>query len=351
MRGAQMAPYVSAVEAELENFARRHGAPKVGTIFFGGGTPTALPTPLLLRLFAAIHKHCDLTALSEWTVEMNPATVSQEKAAAMLSHGLTRISMGVQSWNPEILKVLGRVHTAEQAETSVGVLRQAGVKNLNLDLIFGTPGLALSAWREDLEKTITLEPEHVSAYCLTYEEDTEFFRLLQTGRMKRDVEQEAEFFEMTMDVLESAGYQQYEISNYAKPGFECHHNLGYWHGQEYLGLGPSAVSRVGKRRWQNVLSTEAYVAGMEIGHANLAWAEDLTEDVLEQEAWAFGLRTAQGVPKEAWKTCPEHLEGLTKEGYLEDTEEGRIRLTRPGRMVADEIASLLLDTPASAGAA
>ena len=197
-------------------------------------------------LLSGLHRRLDLSGLREWTLEMNPATVSLEKAQMLHDFGVNRISMGVQSWDPEILNRLGRVHSALQAERSYHILKEAGFTNLNLDLIFGVPGQSIDTWERSLKKTIGLAPQHISAYCLTYEEDTEFFRRHQRGELSQDTEQDANFYEMTMAVLEAGGYRQYEISNYANPGYECLHNLAYWLGRDYLGLGPSAFSTLVK---------------------------------------------------------------------------------------------------------
>src|SRR5271157_5869809 len=191
------------------------------TIFFGGGTPSALSVKQLEFLLTGLHQRLDLTGLREWTLEMNPATVSLEKAQMLHDFGVNRISMGVQSWDPEMLDRLGRVHSAQQAERSFDILREAGFTNLNLDLIFGVPGQSIEIWQRTVEKTVSLAPEHISAYCLTFEEDTEFFRRFQSGDMTQNAEQDASFYEFTMTNLATAGYSQYDISNYAKPGYEC----------------------------------------------------------------------------------------------------------------------------------
>ena len=188
------------------------------TIFFGGGTPTALSSKQLDDLIRGLYACLDLSQVTEWTVEMNPATVSLEKADLLLSLGVNRISMGIQSWDSTLLTTLGRVHTAAQAERSYGILREAGFSNINLDLIFGIPGQTPQQWQDSLKKTIALNPDHISAYCLTYEEDTEYFLRLGKGIYRQDTETDAALFETTMSLLEESGYLQYEISNYAPPG-------------------------------------------------------------------------------------------------------------------------------------
>src|SRR5438552_12158862 len=190
------------------------------TIYFGGGTPTALNIAQLEMLLRGFRERLDLSQLIEWTIEANPGSVSARKAAVLKKFGVNRISLGVQSWDEELLKLLGREHNARQAAESFRILRGAGFMNINVDLMFGLPGQTADQWRETLEKTIALEPEHISTYCLTYEEDTEFFLRHAQGESRQDEDTDAEFFEMTMAILEDAGYEHYEISNYARSGFE-----------------------------------------------------------------------------------------------------------------------------------
>jgi oxygen-independent coproporphyrinogen-3 oxidase len=249
--------------------------------------------------------------------------------------------MGVQSWKAAILQTLGRVHTAKQAEHSFEILREAGFTNLNLDLIFGIPGQSLSDWRESLEKTIGLAPEHISAYCLTYEEDTEFFRRFLRGEMTKDSAQDASFYEATMEALEETGYRQYEISNYARPDFECFHNLAYWLGRDYLGLGPSAFSTIGSRRWRNFPDTSRYIEQVQSRLEPIDFEENLTPETRQAEQIAFGLRTSFGVSESNMERWPAEMESLFSEGYLEKSD-GQVRLTRKGKMVADSIAELFV---------
>lgn len=328
--------FLDAVLAELERESALHPL-QPQTIFFGGGTPSALSTSQLVYLLGGLRQRLDLSALSEWTLEMNPATVSLEKARALRELGVNRISMGVQSWNPTLLKVLGRVHTAEQAERSWQILREAGFDNLNLDLMFAVPTQAREQWRASLEKTIALAPEHISAYCLSYEEDTAFYRKFQTGEFLQDSGWDADLFETTIDLLGSAGYGQYEISNYALPGRECLHNLAYWLGSDYLGLGPSAFSTRGLHRWQNIPNTEEYCTRILNGTNAAGFSEDLTASTRKGETIAFGLRTSHGVPLDLLEQWRETVDEFLAEGFFA-TDGARIRLTRKGKMVADILA-------------
>jgi oxygen-independent coproporphyrinogen-3 oxidase len=331
-------PLVEAVVREAGLFGR-NCAPR--TVFIGGGTPTALSVSQLERLLAGLREHLDFSGVEEFTMEMNPATVTARKAELLRGHGVNRVSMGVQSWDPDLLKVLGRVHDAEQVRNSFAILREAGFDNLNLDLIYGVPGQTLTQWEDSLHKTTGLQPDHISAYCLTYEEDTEYFDRLQRGEFRENTEQDAAFFERGAELLSDAGYEQYEISNYAKPGRECGHNLAYWEGADYLGLGPSAWSTVGERRWQNIPDTAAYVRAVQAGVRPIRDEEALPPETREAERIAFGLRMNAGIDPARLSARRDFVAGLREEGLLED-HGPRVRLTERGRLLADEIAAELM---------
>jgi oxygen-independent coproporphyrinogen-3 oxidase len=331
-------PLVDAVIREAELFGG-HCAPE--TVFIGGGTPTALSVSQLDRLFVGLQNHLNLSRVAEFTIEMNPATVTARKADLLRAHGVNRVSMGVQSWDPELLKTLGRVHDAEQVRRSFAILRSAGYDNLNLDLIYGVPGQTLEQWEDSLRQTIALHPDHISAYCLTYEEDTEYFERLQRGEFRENSEQDAGFFERGVELLSAAGYNQYEISNYARPERACRHNLAYWEGADYLGLGPSAWSTVGGRRWQNVPDTAAYVRSIQAGVRPISTEELLPAETRESEKIAFGLRMNAGIDPARLAGNHDLVTGLREEGLLED-HGPRVRLTARGRLLADEIAAQLI---------
>ena len=328
--------FLDALLAELDLESARHPL-QPQTIFFGGGTPSALSTPQLEYLLAGMRERLDLSALTEWTLEMNPATVSLEKARRLRALGVNRISMGVQSWDAALLAVLGRVHTAEQAERSYELLREAGFDNVNLDLMFAIPTQTLAQWEATLEKTIALGPEHLSAYCLTYEEDTAFFRRFQSGEYAQSKEWDADLFDLTLDRLEAAGYEGYEISNHARPGRECLHNLAYWQGADYLGLGPSAFSTCGPSRWQNVADSQEYAARIFSGQSAVGFREELDAATRLSERIAFGLRTNRGVPIPLLDPWQAVVDEYLSEGFF-IREGGCIRLTRKGKLVADTLA-------------
>lgn len=331
-------PLVDGIIREAELFANGI-APE--TVFIGGGTPTALSVSQLERLFAGLGRHADFSRVTEFTIEMNPATVTARKAELLQSLGVNRVSMGVQSWDPELLRVLGRVHDAQQVRESFAVLRAAGYDNLNLDLIYGVPGQTLPQWEDSLRRTIELQPDHISAYCLTYEEDTEYFERLQRGEFRENTDQDAAFFERGVELLSDAGYAQYEISNHARPGRASLHNIAYWEGADYLGLGPSAWSTVGERRWQNVPDTAAYVRAMRAGVRPISTEEILPTETREAEQIAFGLRMNAGIDPAQLTGNRDLVTSLREEGLLED-HGPRVRLTARGRLLADEIAAELI---------
>ena len=311
------------------------------TIYFGGGTPTALTTSQLEFLLGGFQQRLDISALEEWTVEANPGSVSARKAASVRKLGVNRISLGVQSWDEDLLKTLGREHNAPQAEKSFQILRGAGFSNINVDLMFGLPGQTIEQWRVTLQKTIALQPEHISAYCLTYEEDTEFFLRQSRGEFRQDADIDAEFFEMTISILEDAGYQHYEISNYARPGFSSRHNRAYWSGENYLGIGPSAFSTVGMRRWQNVADYRAYADLVLSGQSPIGSTENLTSEIKRVETVALSLRTNKGVSAALLTPFQNETREFIALGLLRKTN-GNFVLTRAGKSLADLVTEAVI---------
>ena len=311
------------------------------SIYFGGGTPTALSTPQLEFLLGGFRQRIDLSALEEWTVEANPGSVSARKAASLCKLGVNRISLGVQSWDEDLLKLLGREHNASQAEKSFQILRRAGFSNINVDLMFGLPGQTIEQWRVTLEKTIGLQPEHISAYCLTYEEDTEFFLRQSRGEFRQDADIDAEFFEMTMSILEDTGYEHYEISNYARPGFSSRHNRAYWSGENYLGIGPSAFSTVGMRRWKNVADYRAYADRVLSGQSPIGSTENLTSEIKRVETIALSLRTNKGVSAALLTPFQNETREFIALGLLRK-KNGNFVLTRAGKSLADLVTEAVI---------
>jgi oxygen-independent coproporphyrinogen III oxidase len=307
------------------------------TIYFGGGTPTALTTAQLEFLLGGFRETLDLSELIEWTTEANPGSVSARKATLLQRLGITRISLGIQSWDDGLLKLLGREHNAKQGEESFAIFRNAGFSNINVDLMFGLPGQTIQQWRSTLERTVALKPEHISTYCLTYEEDTEFFLRHARGEFRQNSDADAEFFEMTMSILEEAGYEHYEISNYARPGFRSAHNRSYWSGADYLGVGPSAFSTVGMSRWQNVSDFRRYADAVLSGRSTINSVEQLTPEMKRAERIALGLRTIEGAPSKLLEPFPDETREFVRLGLLEEAR-GSFLLTRAGKSLADSVA-------------
>ena len=305
------------------------------TIYFGGGTPTALTTAQLEFLLGGFNERLDLSSLAEWTIEANPGSVSARKAELLHKLGVTRVSLGVQSWHDELLKLLGREHNSLQAEQSYHILRAARFPNINIDLMFGLPGQTIGQWEFTLKKTIDLRPDHISTYCLTYEEDTEFFLRHARGEFRQDTDADAEFFEMTMSILEDGGYEHYEISNYARPGFASVHNRAYWRGKDYLGIGPSAFSTVGMQRWQNVCDYRGYADRVVAGQSPRGFSENLTNEMKRSERIALSLRMHEGVAVSELKR--RETEEFISLGLLRKSN-GNFSLTRKGRSLADSVA-------------
>jgi len=311
------------------------------TIYFGGGTPTALTTGQLEYLLGGFRDQLDLSELMEWTMEANPGSVGPRKAAVLRRMGVTRISLGVQAFDDALLKLLGRDHRATHLEESFRILREAGFPSVNLDLMFGLPGQTIDQWKRTLDKAVSLQPDHISTYCLTYEEDTEFFLRHSRGEFRQDSEADAEFFEMTMSILESAGYEHYEISNYARPGFQSVHNRAYWSGDDYLGIGPSAFSTIGMKRFQNVPDFRRYAEAVLSGRSPINSVEGLTPEMKRAERIALALRTNDGAPANLLEPFANETREFVRLGLLQRAN-GNFILTRTGKALADSVAEAFI---------
>lgn len=335
--GAFLAAMVAEAKMAREMWASRL---QLETIYWGGGTPSFLSVGHLREFLPALLSALGHPKPVEWTVEMNPKTLTPEKLALLKSHGVTRASLGVQSWDASILLRLGRDHSPQQARESFQLLRDAEFPVVSLDLMFAIPGQSLDQWRDSLEQSIALQPDHISSYNLTYEEDTEYFERFQKGEYTRSEAVDEAFFLEAMHRLPAAGYQQYEISNYARRGFESRHNQGYWKGNDYLGLGPSAVSTIDRVRTKNVPDTAGYISALSAGKSATTEAEHLTEDQWRCERLALDLRTREGLERK-WLPAPtSRLDSLEAEGLVL-VDQDRIRLTQRGKLVADSVIGYL----------
>ena len=315
---------------------------KPRTIYLGGGTPSMLSRTHLTELFGSLHDFIDFKTLDEVTLEANPATFDVSKAELFRELGVTRVSLGIQSFVPHVLETLGREHSAEQAADSVAVLRDAGIASINIDLMFSIPGQSKSDWQQTLERAIALNPDHISAYNLTYEEDTAFFESLRRGEMRESEDRDAEFFHLADEMLTAAGFDHYETSNYAKPGHHSSHNRGYWQGEDYLGLGPSAVSTLDGIRWKNVPDTNRYISQVgSIGHA-LAESETLDEEARRLERIALGLRTRDGISLDLLETDGRKRAAQFANEGLAIIQDERLILIHHGRALVDPIVAELV---------
>lgn len=325
--------------------------PGLATIFVGGGTPTLLAAAHWRTLLQAIGEAFDLSRLAEFTVEANPETICTADAAELLdtlsAGGVNRLSIGCQSFNSDHLKTLERWHDPRNVEHAAAAARRAGIDNLNLDLIFGIPGQSLDDWRADLDRALAMEPTHLSCYALTYEPNTAMTKRLQLGQVERiDNEIEAAMFEVTIDTLTAAGFEHYEVSNFAKPNRRCAHNLMYWRSDDWLAVGPSASGHIAGVRWKNLPHLGKYLAGEGGAPVDPTSVEQLDDAARAGEQLMMRLRLSDGVATgwldehatvEQRQTIVRHVE----QGLLEIVDR-HVRLTRSGLMVADSVLGELL---------
>jgi oxygen-independent coproporphyrinogen-3 oxidase len=332
------------VERNLTLGGRPGFAPR--TVYFGGGTPTLLSRSQMDRLL-------DLSGVAqaeEWTVEANPGSVEAEYLRRLAARGVNRISLGVQSLDDRTLVFLGRRHTVADTHAAVAAIHAAGLANWGLDLIACVPGVSRRQWDKTLAEALALEPSHISVYALTSEEGSALARRVADGGVRLlDDEEQLAMLAAAEEKLGGAGFVRYEISNYARPGRECLHNLSCWRGENYIGLGCAAASRVGGRRWTNSSGLKSYVEALGAGQLPPRETEELSPSTDGFERLVFGLRLAEGVSLEAvlratglenspvatiWNRTLERLRG---EGLL-TREDGRWKLTRRGFEVADHVA-------------
>ncbi|HEY1792608.1 MAG TPA: radical SAM family heme chaperone HemW [Opitutaceae bacterium] len=317
----------------------------LSTVFFGGGTPGLLAPRDLERLGAMVHSLPGGRSPPEWTVELAPASVTAPRLAALRSMGVTRVSLGIQSFRPALLEALGRAHTREQAYRAYERIRAADFASVNIDLMFALPGQSQEEWDGDIDEALALGPDHVSAYCLTFEEDTALWIKLAQGRVRLDPDKEADMYERTWDRLGSAGYAQYEVSNFARPGHACIHNLNTWRMGEWAGLGPSAASQIAGWRGANIASLPQWAENIGLGARMTEDRTALTPQLLAEDAVVFGLRMNEGVdmaalcaksPAAPWEAVEALAARLAGDG-LAVRDGGRIRLTTRGRLLADSV--------------
>lgn len=316
------------------------------TVYVGGGTPTALTVDEIGSLLELVRRHADLSGVGEWTCEANPGTLTREKVACLFEAGVDRVSLGVQSFSAENLAFLGRIHTPAEAVDSYRLLREAGCANVNVDLMYGIPGSSRELLRRDLERVIALQPEHVAVYGLIFEDGTPLARLRDEGGVAEvEDEEELEQYTLVRTTLARAGYGHYEISNFAKPGFACRHNVLYWSGGEYIGCGPAAHSHWGGVRHGNARDLRAYAGAWPSGRPPREFEERLEPEAKARETLVMSLRRLEGVAREAFAQRTgfdyralrgREIDWLRDEGLVE--EDGtRLRLTEKGLFVSDSV--------------
>ncbi len=339
------ASYTSALADEVRHAGRGE---RVTTIFFGGGTPSILPVALVADLLAACRDVFAVDADAEISLEANPGTLDEARLAALRRLGINRLSLGVQSAQPDELALLGRLHSFDQARRAVAMARATGFENLSLDLIYGLPRQALAHWRATLEAVLSppMQPDHLSAYCLTVEEGTPLADWVTSSQVPEpDPDLAAEMYELTEATLDAAGFIHYEISNWARPGRECRHNLVYWRDGAYLGFGAGAHSHRAARRWWNVLAPAEYIARLQAGESPQAAAEEIGPAQAMGETMMLGLRLSEGVGAAAFRArfgrdldqvYARPLEELAAAGLIQ-WDGQRARLTARGRLLGNQV--------------
>jgi putative oxygen-independent coproporphyrinogen III oxidase len=313
--------YLDAVRTDIER-AVAAGMPEASSVFVGGGTPSLVPADHLASVLRAI----PLASGAEVTVECNPDDVTEELFSTFVRAGVNRVSIGVQSMVPHVLASLGRTHDQANVRRAVDAARRVGLPTFNVDVIYGAAGETLADWRSTLERVLALDPPHVSAYALTVEAGTP---LADDPARHPDDDVQADEYELADELLTAAGLANYEVSNWARPGHECRHNLLYWRQHDYLGFGCAAHSHRAGRRWWNVRTPERYVEAVRAGRPTGAAGETLDADTRRVEGLQLALRTTEGVPVEA-------LDGDAIPELVERTGD-RWTLTRRGRLLANEV--------------
>lgn len=341
--------YVDALCCELKMRKGELGIRNdIRSVYLGGGTPSQLTIPQLRQLFDTIYIYNNVATDTEITIECNPDDVSETFVEGLQTLPVNRISMGAQTFDEARLRFLHRRHTASQVVSAVERLRKAGYTNISIDLMYGLPGETLNDWEADITQALSLDVEHLSAYCLMIEEYTPLHQMLQNGKItETDEELERQMYETLIDCLKAAGYEHYEISNFAKPGYRSHHNSSYWNGTPYIGVGAAAHSYDVRTRSWNVSDLHQYINGIEQGE-RLFEEELLDEDTRYNDTITVALRTCEGLDlttlSEKHRTyCLQNARRFLNDGLLAlDSSSQSLRLTRRGLFVSDMIMSELM---------
>jgi len=337
--------YVSALRLEAARHKKDFSGAVFDSVYVGGGTPTALSREQLTSVLSIIHENFRLSPDVEFTVEANPNTVDEGGISSLRAHGVNRLSIGVQSFSDRVLQTLGRAHTAAQAEEAFGTARAAGFQNVGIDLIYGVPGQSQDDWASSLHRALALKAEHISTYCLSLDEGSQFMREAEAGKLELpDDDAAAGMYELALRALTGAGYRHYEISNFSLPGYECRHNMNYWERGEYLGLGPGAWSFISGTRYHAVADVHEYSRRLSQGLSIVEDSETAMSGRAAEEAIMLGLRTARGVDlrkyeREFGPEASRHLEACIatlRDSGLVYVRDGRLMLTARGVLLSDE---------------
>ncbi|MBQ3031182.1 MAG: oxygen-independent coproporphyrinogen III oxidase [Anaerotignum sp.] len=335
----QMQRYVDALTKEIRNRSGEYSDRTVVSVFFGGGTPTTLSIPMLEQLMQALFENWNIAEDAEITTEANPGTLDREMTDALKKMGFNRLSMGVQAWQNRLLKDLGRIHTIESFQENYKAVREAGFANVNTDLMFALPNQTMADWQETVKNMIAMNPEHISAYSLILEEGTPFYDKYEKGELEPAEEDlDREMYHWAVDYLAEMGYEQYEISNFAKKDRQSRHNRIYWEAEEYLGMGLGSHSYMNGERFHNIYDLQEYIKA----DGDVSLLKEDVEIITEEDALAefmfLGLRLTEGVSfdrfrerfgQEMKNIYGSQIEELVRDGLLEEDETG-IRLTRRG---------------------
>ncbi|GAB6180054.1 radical SAM family heme chaperone HemW [Desulfotomaculum defluvii] len=344
----QVAEYLQGLELEIELYRETLGVKNrsIESIFVGGGTPTSLMSGQLISILERLDRSFSIAKDAEITTEANPGTVSLTYLKELRAAGFNRLSLGVQSTHQELLTILGRIHDFSQAREAVSQARQAGFNNINLDLIFGLPCQSLSQWQQTLTDVVALEPEHISCYGLQLEEGTPLTCSIEQGKLPAcSEEDDLAMFQLAIEFLRTMGYEHYEISNFARPGYCCQHNLLYWHNKEYLGFGPGAHSHYDHSRWSNIENIDNYVSLLKTGQHPVAEKTSLTVKEQMEETVFLGLRMLKGLKMidfekrfglSIYKIYAREIAHLEQLGLVK-SEDGYLKLTEKGLPIANQV--------------
>lgn len=344
LKGQPVDEYLQAMREEMKNTFQQYPPKKIKTIFIGGGTPTALNEQQLEYLMNSIHSFVQFDPNIEFSIEANPGDLTTGKLKVLKEYGVNRLSLGVQSFNDDLLQAIGRSHKAKDVYTTIEEARKLGFNNISIDLMYGLPNQTIQDVEHSLQEFFRLNLEHCSAYSLIVEPKTIFYNLMKKGKLPLPSEEiEAEMYELIMHEMKRHGFEQYEISNYAKPGFESKHNIVYWDNENYYGIGAGAHGYIGATRRSNIGPVNKYIQSIE--ESGLAIREEITltkKDQIEEEMF-LGLRKTAGISVSQFKKkfsvdlfeyYKEEIEKLTNKKLIEVTE-AYIRLSKRGKMLGN----------------